>query len=806
MHLFCVIFNRVFKLFDRYIIKEIFPPFFIGLLIFTFVLLMNQILLLAELFITKGVTFKAAMDVLIYIIPALLAFTVPMAVLMGILAGLSRLSSDSEIVAFKTLGISYKRLLWPVLLFSVGGWLLTSSLTLYLAPRSNYIWVQTLTKSVLAKVQFKINPREFNESIPNTVIFVQDIAHETDWKNIFVHFSNPPEDSRVILAKEGRLNLYPELKRATLELFDGNIHSFPSTNPEKYSVTSFVKLEEEINVETLFYSISKRKRVREKDIEELFAEVKIIDDDLRKLREEKARLDQEKIDEQDSQMVEVISSLRRKNRDHISHWVEIHKKFALPFVCLIFGFLGLPLGASTKKGGRTGGFTISLGIILIYYVLITAGEKIAMDGKISPFLGMWGPNIILILVAVYLFSKSLKESQLFSVLARFFNKRKKYLFFLKRRNLSLRLPRLSLRFPNILDRYIIRKYVAIFFLVFLALILISIIVTFFERIDNIYEHDKSITLLFEYIRYNVPEFIYYILPVTALTAALLALGLLTKFNEITAMKACGISLYRIILPVIFLAVFVSLFSFYIQEYILPYSNKKKEEIWNKINDIPPRSYGYLDRRWVLNRGKDRIYHYNYFDPEKAVFSHLSVFDIDVNSWSFKRRIYSERGFLRAPNLTLENCWSRYFLEGKPERYERKDEMNISQIEEREYFLKEWKEPDQMNFGELKQYIGEIEEGGFNTVKFKVDLHYKISFPFACLIMVILGIPFAFTMGKRGTLVGIGLSIVIAMVYWGAVGVFKELGNINFLPPFLAAWGPNIVFGLVGLYLLFTLKT
>jgi LPS export ABC transporter permease LptG/LPS export ABC transporter permease LptF len=794
----------VLKFFDRYVIKEIIPPFFIGLLIATFVLLMNQILILAELFITKGVAFGAAMKIFLYIIPAILAFTVPMAVLMGILGGLSRLSSDSEIVAFKTLGIDYKRLLIPVFLFSIGGWLLTSFLTLYLAPRSNYRWVQTIAESVLTKVQFKINPREFNESIPKTVIFIQDISHEKEWKNIFIHFSNPPEEPRIILAKGGKLNFYPELKRATLELYEGTLHSYPLVNPEKYSVTSFKELEEEIDVETLFYSFSKKKRVREKDIKELFRGVKVITHDLTKLKEEKSRL--LGVDENNPKLREVSHALRRKSKDYISHWVEIHKKFAFPFVCLIFGFLALPLGASTRKGGRTSGFTISLGIILVYYVLITAGEQMAMDGHISPFLGIWGSNIILLLVASYLFYKSLKESPLLTRFLGFFKKRQKSPSSAEKRDFSLGRPRLSPRFPNILDRYIVRKYVAIFLLVFLALVLFSVIVTFFERIDNIYEHNKPISFLLEFIWYNLPEFIHYLLPVAALTATLLTLGLLTKFNEITAMKACGISLYRIIIPIILMAVLVSLFSFYVQERILPYSNKRREATWNKINDVPPRSYAYLDRRWVLNRTKDRIYHYNYFDPQEAVFNHLSVFDLNLSSWSFERRIYSEKGHLGEGSLSLENCWIRDFLGEKTERFERRPKMNLSQVEEMSYFLKEWKEPDQMNFGELRKYIKEIEESGFDTVKFKVDLHYKISFPLAALIMTIIGLPFAFSMGRRGTLVGIGLSIVIAMVFWGAIGVFRELGIINFLPPFLSAWGPNLVFGLVGLYLLFTLKT
>ena len=786
--------KKVLKFFDRYIIKEIVPPFFLGLLISTFVLLMNQILQFSEIFITRGVSFRAAVVIFIYLVPSIIVFTVPMAVLMGVLGGLSRLSSDSEILAFKTLGISYKRLLRPVLIFSFGGWLLTSYFALYLAPHSNYKLVQTLYQSVLTKVQFTIHPQEFNESIPNTVIFIQGITKEREWKNIFVYFSDPPEEPRVISAKRGKLNFYPEMKRAILELFDGTLHSYSLSDPDKYEWTSFENLEEEINVDSLFSSISEKKRVREKDIKELFEEIRLIRQDLAGLEKEK----------EDSSEDEFAYS--RRWRDYISYRIEIHKKFALPFACLIFGLLALSFGASTKKGGRTSGFTISLGIILFYYILITAGEKMAMDDKLSPLIGIWGPNILMFLIGSYLFLKSLKESSLFSGFSRFFRRKNEKAFSVKKRRFSRTWPRLSLRFPNILDRYIIRKYSAIFLLVFFSLLLIFVIVTFFERIDDIYENDKSLVLLFEFIRYSIPEFIHYILPIAALTTALLSLGLLTRFNEITAMKACGISLYRIVLPVLLMAALVSFFSFYNQENILPYTNKKVEETWNRIKDVPARSYRYLDRRWVLSREKNRIYHYNYFDQEESVFSQLSIYDFNPSTWSFKRRTYSERGYLKDGRISLVNCWYRDFEGGRPTKFERKEKMDLLQVEDRSYFLKEWKEPDQMNYGELKQYIDELEERNFETVRFKVYLNYKISFPFVCLIMTLLGIPFAFSLGKKGSLVGILLSIAIAMVYWGAIGIFQGLGFVNYMNAFLAAWGPNMIFGLIGIYLIFTLRT
>ncbi len=257
---------------------------------------------------------------------------------------------------------------------------------------------------------------------------------------------------------------------------------------------------------------------------------------------------------------------------------------------------------------------------------------------------------------------------------------------------------------------------------------------------------------------------------------------------------------------ILLAFVASFFSFYLQENVLPYANKKAEETWNKINDVPPRSYGYLDRRWVLSKEKDRIYYYNYFDPKDSAFSQLSIYDIDLSSWTFKKRFYSEKGYLEGKSLTLVDSWYREFLDGKPIKFEKAEERKIAPVEDRSYFLKEWKEPDQMSYGELKTYTEDIEERGFETVKFKVALNYKLSFPLASLIMTLLGIPFAFSMGRKGTLVGIGLSIIIAMVYWGAFALLKNLGDINYLNAFLAAWGPNLIFGLIGLYLIFALRT
>jgi len=757
----------VFKLLDRYIIKEIAYPFLIGLLVYTFVMFMNEILISAELFITQNVPLKTVINLLLYLLPSILAFTFPMSVLMGILAGISRMSSDYEIMALRSAGISLSRLLRPVLLFSLICFIITSYLTLWASPRYNHKFIKTFNQIMLTKTKFQVKPREFYESIPNLVIFIQDKLPTGEWKNILVNFSNSPKIQRIIFAKKGNLEINRKAQKAILHLQNGLIHSYKIKEPEKYSLTSFSSFKEELDIKNLFIKTSKEKRVREKDIEELFKSIKKIE---------------------------------TRNSLYNSHLIEIHKKFALPFACIIFAFLGLPLGISVKKGGRTIGFTISLIIILIYYILITAGENLAHDNKISPFLGMWGANIIIGIFGVILFYFSLKEFSL-SIKNSFKNlinftfpnekiKNKKFI---------------NLKFPKIFDRYIVKKYFKIAFLVFFSILSIFVIITFFERIDNIYEHEKPIWLLFKYIWYFLPKMIYLILPITALTSVLLTFGLLTKSNEIMAMKACGISIYRLIIPIIIIALIFSFFSFFLQEKILPYSNRKAEEIWDKINDVPPRTYRYLDRRWVFGK-TNRIYHYTYFDPEKKLFNQLSIFEIDMKKWSLKRRIFARRGVLNGNLFLLKNTWLREFRKDQSLKFIKTPKLKLYSPESSDYFIKEWKAPDQMNFYELKKYINELEESGFETVKFKVDLNYKISFPLISFVITILAFPFSFLMGKKGALYGIGLSIALTLIYWAMIGIFKSLGYINLLPPFLGAWGPNFLFFLIGIYLLFNIKT
>jgi LPS export ABC transporter permease LptF/LPS export ABC transporter permease LptG len=770
------------KTVDRYVFREMVPPFLVGLLLLVFVLLMNQVLLLAELFIDKGVPAGEALRILGLLLPSILTFAVPMAVLTGILAGLARLSADSEVVALRSLGMSARRLARPVLLFALCGWAVTSALALWIAPRANHQWVLAMTDSVLARVRLKVHPLEFNETVPNMVFLVQDVGRDGEWRNVFAFFGRDPLDRRVVMARRGRIRLFPDEKRAVLELAGGLAYSASPAEPEKDSLTAFEKLEEEIPVESLFASISSEKRVREKDIAEL-------------------RRD--------------LAALRTQPdggppREIRAHAIEIHKKFALPFVCLIFVLLGLPLGIRTGRAGRIGGFSLSMLVIFLYYALLTAGEKLAMDGKLGPWLGMWGPDIVLAAAGLFLFLRADRERPGWDSLARLLSKPPKDEPVARPaapaggRGREIRFPRLP--FPDILDRYVARKFAAVLGLVFSGLLAATALVMFFERLDDVLRRGKPLGLLVAYVGFRLPEFLAFILPVAVLATALLSLGLLTRSNETLAVRSCGISLHRLALPVLALAVLASGAAFLVQERVVPAAHVRSEAAWSRITDLPPRSYSYLNRHWILGRDGDRIYHYDYFDPAASVFSRLSVFDLDLDGWSLRRRTFAEKATLSSGAFLFERGWVRDYEGGNGPAFARRETGEIATREGRTTFLKARRDPLQMTWGELRDYAAEVRDMGFRATRLRVELGQKTALPFVSLVMALLAVPFAFSMGKKGTLTGIGASVIIAMAYWGAFAVFRSLGHTEVLPPWLAAWGANLIFGLAGAAGFFRLRT
>ena len=229
---------------------------------------------------------------------------------------------------------------------------------------------------------------------------------------------------------------------------------------------------------------------------------------------------------------------------------------------------------------------------------------------------------------------------------------------------------------------------------------------------------------------------------------------------------------------------------------------------NQIKGRPPQTYLNPYRKWIFGQ-HSTIYYYQFFDSDKNQFGNLSVFQFNPATFQLARRIYAGRARW-ADNLNRWVCeqgWERSFRGPAIQDYHPYDVSTFAAVSEPPpYFKKEVKQSLEMNYEQLSRYIRELQQSGFEVVKLKVQLQKKIAFPIITFVMGVLAIPFALSAGKRGTMAGVATAIGIAVFYTVISGLFEAMGNISQLPPTLAAWSPDIIFALLGGYMILKVPT
>jgi len=342
-----------------------------------------------------------------------------------------------------------------------------------------------------------------------------------------------------------------------------------------------------------------------------------------------------------------------------------------------------------------------------------------------------------------------------------------------------------------------------------AFVMLLLVFTLFELLGDILRNSISVLTVGEYLLNVTPYFLYYpIAPMSMLLAVLVTFGLLQRSNEITAIKATGISLYRIVVPVLVASVLVAGVLFLSDQFYLPYTNKRQDELRNRIKGKPAQTYLRPDRKWIFGQHSD-IYYYQLFDPDRDTFGGVSVFQFDPQTFQITHRIAAARAHWSGPmgRWVYEQGWERSLNGSVIENYRKFDAATYPQLAEiPAYFKKEVKQSSEMNYEELRRYIRDLEQSGFDVVRLRVQLHKKIAYPLITLIMAVLAIPFALSAGKRGALASVATAIGIGVVYWTISGLFEAMGNLSQLPPALAAWSPNLVFGFIGGYLILRMPT
>jgi LPS export ABC transporter permease LptF/LPS export ABC transporter permease LptG len=773
------------RILDRYIVREVFRHALLGLAVFTFVFFVPQLVRLMELFVRHSGSGAQILELFLCIFPTVFTFTLPMAVLIGVLLGIGRMSADSEIIALTALGIGRRRILLPVGVLAMAGAVVTLGMTLWLGPMAVHKYRTLETDLIASQISFAVQPRVFDERFPKYVLYVNDVsASGTRWHGVFLAQAGGESGSQLTLAEDAIVIAEPKEGKLELHLKGGTTHEFSPEDPDRYSVTAFGQSDWPIEANNLVPAKARQLSNSERSLWDL---VYTSDAGWRDAR------------------------------------VEVHRRLAFPAACLVFALIAVPLGAQPRRGGRAAGSLIAVMIIASYYLLTVVGAGLARQGTLSPAAGIWGANILLAILGAALLprmeqfrgeSRWLKPTVRIRTWARLLRRRKsraRAAAFALLPNGQVELPENGVQssgsFPRLMDIHILRRFFFYFALLMGAFVFLFETFTFFELLDDIGRHRVPFLIVVDYFRYLTPYLLYNLAPLGALVAVLVTLGVMSKNNEIVAWKASGISLYRLAVPLLFAGLALAASMIALDETYLPYANQRQDAFRNQIKGRPPQTYA-RPQRWIFGNN-EKIYNYDLFDPAQNFFGGLSVVELDPATFQMKRRVFATRAQWSNSEKVwvLEGGWVRDFVGGTIARYERFPVTSLPELSEPpSYFNREVRQASQMSWGALRRYVDELHRAGFDVANLTVQWHVKLAFPLIAPISILLAIPFALLVGTRGALGGVALGVGIGIVYWTAARLLEAMGGVGQLPPFLAAWSTDITFFFLGLYFFFKMPT
>ena len=784
------------RILTRYILGEILSLTLIGCALFTFILFMPLLPHILEVVVRNSSTLTDVAQVFLFTLPNLFKVTIPMAVLWGILLGLSRLASDSEIIAMRASGLGIGYFARVASIVAVGGTLLGLGNSLYLAPRANQAIVEMEQSLGTSQASYEIEPRVFYEDFHNYVLYVQDVRSGTgaaNWRQVFMADVSDPNNPLITTAASATV-VTDNTQELLMRLRDGVRDETVADQPEQSNISTFTTTDL-----PLMLGQQSDVHLGRMDTKLYATPLPVL---LERIRESKNSGDAEQ------------------------YKIELHNRFAFPAACLVLMLVGVPLGVASRRGGKSSGFVFTILLVFVYYFLSSTGIALGHQNKLPAFLAVWSANLLFAVVGTFLLWQMATGGRILSAMAAWLQRTPKPVAAAKRSGVHLtelvdkvwlrgtngkkRKPRGII--PRIIDEYIVREFATLFVLVLAGFVLLLIVFTFFDLLGDILRNHIALAIVGEYLLNLTPSMLYLTAPLAVLIAVLVTFSVLNRNSEIIAMKATGISLYRLVIPVVSIAACLAVCLFLFDQYYLPQANRRQESLRNVIKGRPPQTYFNPEEHWIfgpraLPGEPGCIFYYEFFDPDTNEFANLSVFEFEPSTFKLTRRIFAKRAVWDDDSATwhFENGWVRDIQGGNVTGYRTFLETSFPEMRAvPDYFKKEALESQEMNFGQLDRYIRDLRQSGFDTKRLSVALWQKLSYPLVAVVMAVLAIPFALSMGRRGSITGIAVAIGVALAYRVVDTLFGAMGNVNYLPASMAAWAADILFALVGGYLL--LKT
>jgi LPS export ABC transporter permease LptG/LPS export ABC transporter permease LptF len=770
----------------RTLFLEITSNALLGTVLFTFVLFLQQVGKLFVLLVRSSAPPKTVGYLFTLILPYVFTFTIPVGVLVGVLIALSRMSSDGEITAMRAAGSPSRRVIYPVMLFAVLGLIATAAATLWLTPLALRQKNKVISKLAAEELTADVQPRVFQEQFPNKILYIGDVipGPVIKWKNVFLADITPAANRKSgaqdvgdgpLITVASEAIAVPDVKNNRIQLSFINGSTYEADKDWNiYHRTEFPTGDQVLEAE------------RHGEIH--------------------PRL----VPEMDT------GPLYRLAKGSLEARIELHQRLALPPACVLLALVGIPLGVSSRKAGKSSAFVLTVAVAFLYWMSLISLFGLAKQGTLPAGIAMWIPNVITGLIGIFLFTRLENPGDrdiIANVQGAFQNLYRRIRGTVRSAPMATAVKPNRTRspfVPQLIDRYVLTSFLFYFFLLLTSFVMMTHVYNFFELLSDIVKNRIPMTLVGKYLLFLTPKLIYDSTPMSVLVGVLVTFGVLSKNNEVTALKACGVSLHRLAVPVILAGSVISMALFTFDHYIIPDANVIQDGIRLQIKGKPVQTFLRPDRKWIFGEG-NRIYRYNYFEQNEGVMGGVSVYELDPATFRLTKHITAERARWE-PGLNtwiFLNGWAREIRHQREVKFQAFPLQTATFPELKEppgYFLKEDIQEKQMNFQQLGAHIRELRQSGFDTVHQQVQFHKKFSVPPFALIMALISVPFAFGAGNRGAMASIGVSLGIAIAYWSISALFEQVGNVSQLPAVLAAWSPDAVFSLAGLYFLARMKT
>lgn len=765
-------------LLSRYIIRSITPYLFLTFLILTAVLLTQQAGKVTEaLSSTGGASLSFALDLVLGVLPGIILFTLPMAVLIGTATGFARMGSDSELVVFRSSGLSNWRLALPPLALGLLCALITTLDAFVIAPKATRSARQAVLRMTIERLETPIQPGTFNTQLPGKLIYVRE-GDETsgEWRKVFIHWSDPGGDLRLVTARSGRIDLTND--QTELVLHDAMVTTLPSSERgvPNGAMQIVTEKSEQLRVRlntgrsTLLTQLA-----RPEDYDEMGW-----DSLLQALRKGPI-----------SKRGELLSSL--------------HKRLALAITPLPFVLLGVGLGGRARRGGRALGAILAIASMIFFYLIFLGSDYLTKTAIVSPLVGAWFATLLAFAAGILLVSMKANKNSSFSFVKKLSAEN---IAPSGQRENELRIMR-RVSFLGLLDRSIIGALAWYFVLALLGLVAVFLIFTFFETLRFVAVDGSRSKLVTLYLLYLSPLAATGVTPVATLISILVTYALMARRSEAISWWSSGQSLYRLALPSLWFVFGICVLLWLVQERVLPNANARQEELRSRLRSGAIRtdtSSGYL---WLTDSTR-ALYSYKY-EAESGSIREPTLYKFDPEGIFLEEIIWGSSA-KQSPGggVVLENA-SHFKLPPAKERKGQQppSDLFIDEGTTFQLFKPQLKKLTEYSTSELSTYLNRLvvqEPGSERATYLTIALWKRRLDPISPVIMWINGLPLALAFGRRSAMVPLLIAVAIGTLYWLGSNLFSQIGSHGILSPSAAVFSLPLLFLLTGTYFLSKAKT